>query len=250
MEVKVEGDARRNAPARRPAVQGAGAGGWCNAAVPGGGLPSNVSESRIISMKKEVVVRSRGYLPHWEGGGRIYFVTFRLVDSLPKNVLREIAAERTEIPKRAKQMGRKLSWGEGKKLSAVYSRKIGKYLDAGSGKCILREPGIARIVRDALWHFNGERYELIAWCIMPNHVHVVFRSTGDWKLERILHTWKSYSTNHIQREQFHQGAVWQREYYDHLVRYPGELVRVVRYVAENPIRAGPKNWPWVQVFLS
>jgi menaquinone-specific isochorismate synthase len=206
-------------------------------------------ESRIVSMSAEARVRSRGYLPHWEKDGEIYFVTFRLVDSLPKEILQRIVAERADTPQRAAQMRREISCTEKRKVEALYSKKISKYLDAGRGRCILGDPRAARIVRSALLRFDGMRYDLIAWCIMPNHVHVVLHSRSEWKLEKILHSWKSYSTHQIQRAIPHRGHVWQREYYDHLVRHQGELVRVVRYVAENPIRAGLKNWPWVGVLL-
>jgi REP element-mobilizing transposase RayT len=207
------------------------------------------SESRILPMNTEGSLRSRGYLPHWEKDEEIYFVTFRLADSLPREILQKIVAERADIPQRAAQMRRDISRTEKRKLKVFYSKKVSKYLDAGRGRCILSDPRAARIVRDVLFRFDGLRYDLIAWCIMPNHVHVVFHMRDEWKLERILHGWKSYSTNRIQRALLHRGSVWQREYYDHVVRHQGELVRVVRYVAENPIRAGLKDWPWVGVHL-
>jgi REP element-mobilizing transposase RayT len=171
---------------------------------------------------ESVRIRTRGRLPHWEQSGSTYFVTFRLADSLPREALQRTAAQ-------------------------TQSKQIGRLLDAGRGKCILGNPKIAGIVWEALKRFDGDRYDLCAWCIMPNHVHVIFRPRGDWNIEDILHSWKSYSANRIQRQGPFQGAVWQREYFDHLVRFPGELTRLVRYVAENPARAGLKDWPWVEV---
>jgi len=80
---------------------------------------------------------------------------------------------------------------------------------------------------------------------MPNHVHVVMQTHGDWSLERILHSWKSFTAREANRMLNRRGVFWQDEYYDHLVRNGDELSRVVRYVLENPARAGLRGWPWV-----
>ena len=192
-----------------------------------------------------VTVRSRGRLPHWEHPEGIYFVTFRLADSLPKAVADAFEFERQDIVETARAMHRDLSPTERRRLAELFSEKVESYLDAGSGACILRESAVAKPVADALHHFHGNRYQLFAWCVMPNHVHVVFQPLGDWGLAQILHAWKSYSAKEIDNILGRSGSLWQHEYYDHLIRDTRDFQRCVRYVVQNPERAGLLNWPWV-----
>jgi REP element-mobilizing transposase RayT len=118
-------------------------------------------------------------------------------------------------------------------------------LDRGGGECSLAKPEMARIVADAFAQFEGIRYRLYAWCVMPNHVHVVFEPLGSHRLSGILHSWKSFTATAANRLLGRVGAFWQREYYDRLLRNGNEFNRAVRYVLENPERAGLKNWRWV-----
>jgi len=192
-----------------------------------------------------VTVRSRGRLPHWEESAATYFVTFRLADSLPKAKLAEIEFERRDIVATAIAMRRELSAGERERLAKLFHYKIDAYLDAGRGKSFLAVPRVAQVVEKALRHFDGMRYRLIAWCVMPNHVHVVFRPLGDHGLREILHTWKSFSANNANRILGRGGEFWQREYYDHLVRNETDFRRVIEYVVDNPKKAGLVDWPWV-----
>jgi REP element-mobilizing transposase RayT len=176
-------------------------------------------------------IRNRGYLPHWESEGGIYFVTFRLADSLPQSAIRKL--RRGELVKPKEEQG--------------LARKLEDFLDHGAGACILREPRIADIVASALRKFDGTRYRMLAWCVMPNHVHVVFQPLGEYDLARILHAWKSFTGVEINRQLSRSGPLWQKEYYDHLIRGGAQLKRAIRYTAENPLRAELKNWPYVYI---
>jgi REP element-mobilizing transposase RayT len=192
----------------------------------------------------EVQIRDRGYLPHWEKDSGLYFVTFRLVDSLPEEVLEKIANTH-QIFKTAKRSGIKLSPLQ-EALVAEYSpKKLEEYMDSGAGACYLRDPRAASVTADALRSADKRKYRLIAWCIMPNHVHVVFRVFPGRRLTEVLKSWKSYSARRANRILGREGAFWQREYYDRLIRNGGELDRAIRYVVSNPERAGLKGWRWV-----
>ena len=193
----------------------------------------------------DVAIRSRGHLPHWEIEGGTYSVTFRLVDSLPQPILDSIEFERQDIVKTAKQQGRELTAVEERKLAGLYSKHVEAALDAGSGACHLASPKVANMVAGALRYFDGERYQLIAWSVMPNHVHVVFRPASGYSLEKILHSWKSFTSKEANKILGKSGEFWERESYDHLVRDAQELQRIVRYVVENPVKANLKNWDWV-----
>lgn len=80
---------------------------------------------------------------------------------------------------------------------------------------------------------------------MPNHVHVVARLLPGADLASILKTWKQFSSKTANRLLGQSGRFWQREYYDRLIRDEQEYRRAIRYVVENPLKAGLQNWPWV-----
>jgi REP element-mobilizing transposase RayT len=192
-----------------------------------------------------VATRGRGYLPHWEMEGAIYFVTFRLVDSLPQDVIESYRFEAKDLVKTAEHLGRELTKSERKRLHELFTEKIETALDAGAGACHLAKPEIADMVAGALRYFDGQRYDLMAWSVMPNHVHVVFQPHHDHPLAEILHSWKSFTSNQANKILGGAGQFWEREYYDHLVRDAEELERIIRYVVENPQQAKLQDWPWV-----
>jgi REP element-mobilizing transposase RayT len=190
-------------------------------------------------------MRSRGRLPHWEGENAVYFVTFRLAGSLPESVRGRIEFERRDIVQRAGAMRRAISAAEEKRLAQLFRKKLESQLDAGAGACWLAQPGVAEIVVEALRHFDGQRYHLFAWCVMPNHVHAVFQPIAKNELAEIVHSWKSYSSKEANRKLRRAGEFWEREYFDHIVRNRQEFERIVRYVLANPEKAGLRAWPWV-----
>jgi REP element-mobilizing transposase RayT len=182
-----------------------------------------------------IEIRNRGHLPHWESDGATYFVTFRLAGSLPQKLLQEL---REEI--RASDL-------QSIATRKIRAKAIEKMLDAGHGPKHLATPEIANLVATSLRAFDGIRYKLFAWCVMPNHVHVVFQPFGENDLAGILHSWKSFTAREAQRKFGLRGSFWQREYYDHLVRNERQFRRAVRYVVENPAMAGLRDWRWVEL---
>jgi REP element-mobilizing transposase RayT len=174
----------------------------------------------------------------------VYAITFRLADSLPQPVLVSWKSERDNIRRNAINQQRPLSVIEECRLRELYSQKVESYLDAGKGECWLRSKEIAQMVQDSLLHFDGERYTLLAWCVMPNHVHVVLHPLKGFEVSGILHSWKSYSAKMANRMLRREGEFWQAEYYDHLIRDADDFRHTIRYVLENPVKAGLKGWPW------
>jgi REP element-mobilizing transposase RayT len=200
--------------------------------------------------------RQGAYLPHWTRDGAWYSVTFRLWDSLPQHVIESWLFERKNIVKTAKQMERPLSEHEERRLAHLFSDKIDRYLDAGYGSCYMNDTRVAKTVADAIRHFEGERYNLAAWCVMPNHVHVVLQPYADTgktggtpvplsELPEILHSWKSFTAKEANKLLRRSGDFWQAEYYDHLIRDIADFRHAIRYVLNNPIKARLKNWKWV-----
>jgi len=156
--------------------------------------------------------------------------------------------------KTAEQMKRPLSEHEERRLVHLYSERVERYLDNGYGSCFMKDERVAKQVRDALLYFDGVRYSLAAWCVMPNHVHVVVQPFGKItggtpvplsELPDILHSWKSFSAKKVNKLLGRSGEFWQAEYYDHLIRSEADFRHAVRYVLENPIKARLRNWKWV-----
>ena len=192
----------------------------------------------------EVQIRHRGRLPHWEKEEGLYFITFHLADSLPKAVLQAMI-ERQRILESAKRTGAHLLPSQ-EELIAKYSPKsIEAYSDRGSGECLLKDPRIAEKMATALRFWHGKKYRLVAWCIMPNHVHVVCYLLPGQSLADVVKSWKVYIAREANRTLGRTGALWEREYYDRLIRREGEFDRAVQYVLNNPENAGLENWKWV-----
>jgi REP element-mobilizing transposase RayT len=189
--------------------------------------------------------RQGTYLPHWTRDGATYAVSFRLGDSLPQAVLQTWLAERQNVVRTAGQTGRALSEHEQQRLQKLHSERVETYLDAGHGECWLRQTGIAQLVADALRHFDGQRYRMHAWCIMPNHVHVIVEPFPGHALPSVLHSWKSFTAKAANRLLGRTGEFWQTEYYDHLIRDEADYAHALHYLLENPVVAGLSDWPWV-----
>jgi len=205
---------------------------------------ANAVQGAVQPRFGEVRIRQRGKLPHWEKEAGLYFVTFRLADSLPEQVLEKIST-RYRVLDTAKRMGANLLPDQ-KVLVAEYSpKRIEDYIDRGIGACFLRDPRIGELVANALRVWHGKRYRLVAWCVMPNHVHVIFRLFPGQELANIVRSWKTYTARKANRLLGRSRTFWQREYYDRLIRDEGELDRAIEYVLSNPERAGLVAWKWV-----
>ena len=197
--------------------------------------------------------RAKGtHLPHWTQDGGVYAVNFRLADSLPQAALNDYLRERSELEQMLSDEKARLDKNEessvvaslAHKLSELYESTIGRHLDAGHGECHLRDERIASVLIGALRHFDGDRYRLLAWCVMPNHVHLVIQPLGDHALDEILHSIQSYTANAANKLLGRSGTFWQKESYDHLIRDGEDYRNQIRYVLENPEKAGLVEWPW------
>jgi len=192
----------------------------------------------------EVGIHGRGYLPHWEKDSGLYFITFHMADSLPNSVLKKVA-ERNRLLKAAKASGTRLLPEQEMELSEYSPRRMEEYFDRGHGSCALNDQRIAGALAAALRFRDGKQYRLLAWCIMPNHAHVVVRLLPGANLSAVLKTWKQYSSHAANQVLGRRGRFWRPESYDRLIRNEQEYLRAIQYVIENPVKAGLKNWPWV-----
>jgi REP element-mobilizing transposase RayT len=190
-----------------------------------------------------VSVQSRGYLPHWTVDEGLYFVTFRLADSLPKHVYGRIRDETRAFQNALTRC--KPTAIERDKIRRFLFARVDEHLDSGFGSCWMQRPAIAKLVADALKFFDGRRYDLLAWCVMPNHVHVVAQTKVGETLDGICGSWKSYTAREANRILGREGRFWEREYFDRLIRNDQDLENTVSYVLHNPSKAGLADWPWV-----
>jgi len=126
-------------------------------------------------------------------------------------------------------------------------------LDRCNGPDWLRDAACARIVCDALTHFDRDRYHLLAWCVMPNHVHVLMRQAEGWPLAAVVKSWKSFSARAINRALDRSGPLWAADYFDRYVRSDEQASAAIAYVENNPVKAGlcvsPADWPWSSASL-
>jgi REP element-mobilizing transposase RayT len=188
-----------------------------------------LNPERIVDPRTQpkAIPRWRGDLPHIFKDGCTYFVTFCLVDAVPGWLKRRKKIEGTE---------------DSRELAEHYD------VDPSIGKRLLRKREIASIVESAMLHFQGQRYALSAWCVMPNHVHAVVTPYSEHSLSQILHSWKSFSAHEINRALQRKGTVWESESFDHLVRHERAFEQFVQYTESNPVVAGlcasPDQWPF------
>ncbi|HZX84545.1 MAG TPA: transposase [Reyranella sp.] len=167
---------------------------------------------------------SRGYLPHFDSPETVQFVTFRLVDSLPQARIEALRS----MPDAA----------------LLVDRELG----AGLGECRLRDVEVAALVQGSLLHFDGQRYRLLAWCTMPNHVHVVVEPMDGHTLSDIVKSWKSFTARQVNAHLGRTGTFWEADYFDRYMRNEDHLMRTIEYVENNPVKAGlvkeATEWPW------
>jgi len=196
-------------------------------------------------------VHSRGYLPHVKREGADYFVTFRLADSLPREVLLRYEGERGERLRAfydAKRLGRATSDNEAA-INREFLRKVERYFDTGAGACHLRRPEIGGLVAGAVRFFNEQRYVLREWVVMPDHVHVLFWPMPEYVVGELVKSWKQFTSLRAKRNLgLSARRFWQPEPFDHWVRDDDERARIARYIRNNPVTARlcarPEDWHW------
>jgi REP element-mobilizing transposase RayT len=178
----------------------------------------------------EPVGNLSGNLPHWRQDGATYFITYRTADSLPKEKLQQWLDERAkwlrENPEPHSESQRGEYWER-------FPVRFQAWLDQGYGGCVLGRIEFRNIVENALCHFDGDRYELRDHVVMANHVHVIVTPFGEHLLSSIIHSWKSFTAHRINEILHRDGAFWQKESFDHIVRSNESLEKFREYIEAN-----------------
>jgi putative transposase len=185
-------------------------------------------------------------LPHWEQRDAYYFITYRTADSIPESVAKAWRLERDTwltthgIDPQADDVQHHIELlpdDQHHEFYRTFTTQWHDHLDAGHGECQLRQQATRDIVTQSLQRFDGERYRLESYIIMPNHVHVLAGVTGRGEMRKQCRNWKKFTATEINKTLGREGQFWQWESYDHLVRSPESLARFRAYIARNPIKA-------------
>jgi REP element-mobilizing transposase RayT len=171
----------------------------------------------------------RGYLPHRDEPGLTQFVTFHLADSFPASLRSEWEAMLQVEDDRERRL------------------QLENYLDRGRGECQLRQPDIAGLVEKALLFRHDSDYELLAWVLMPNHLHVLFTVRGV-PMSRTVENWKKFTAHEAHKLLQRHGKFWADDYWDTYMRDAAHELKTRRYIENNPVKASlvcePQEWPW------
>lgn len=203
-----------------------------------------MTDNLFLDRFEPVVIRQRRG-PHWRQDGKMYFVTWRQDDSLPKEVRDRIMRSRAvwlrrngDVPfMQLPEETRSAYW-------RLFNRTVQKHLDAGYGSCVLRDKNACLIIRNALHHFNGSRYVLGSFAIAANHVHALVAPEPDIDLSDVQHSWKSFTAHEVNKLLELKGRLWRPESYDRIVRNESELSRITNYILRHK-DAGHyvEHWP-------
>ncbi len=199
---------------------------------------------RFFNPMKKVSV-TQGHLPHWDQEGATYFITWRTVDSIPREVWLRWRAERDAWLEKHGIHPTAKDWrwhveqlsDEERQDFRRFSKELEDELDACHGECVLRKPELAEIVAGALRFFDGERYELGDFVVMPNHVHLLVGGMARDAMLKQVESWKKWSAIKINEALGQRGRFWQDESFDHLVRSEASFGKFRQYIAENPVKA-------------
>jgi len=225
----------------------------------------------------------RRRLPHIQPPGATFFITFRLADSIPQKVWQELH-QRLEAIYEELDNAQQDEAAAALERERLWFLEFEEYLhNTSDGPLWLKDERIAALVVESLHHWDGARYRLDAYCVMANHVHTVFMPLPDTKtgkaewlthrvvedrdrnlgyltedrqfvpltfhsLAAIMHSIKRHTASKANLLLGRSGAFWQGESYDHYSRSDEEWLRTIRYVLNNPVKAGLvkewQEWPW------
>jgi putative transposase len=183
--------------------------------------------------------------PHWSQAGTVVFITFRTHDSIPREVVQRWEREKREwLRQRHKATGahwsvaiQSLAPQERAEFEKTFQRCREAFLDSCHGRCLLKRPELAKIVAESLLHFDGQRYRMGDFIVMPNHVHLLAAFPTAGAMKEQCDSWLHYTAFRINQATGEKGRFWQEEPFDHLVRSPDQYDYLRQYIADNPRKA-------------
>ena len=198
-------------------------------------------------------------LPHWDVPHAAYFITSCLEGSIPAQGLLDIDDYRASLQRRPRPTGKSEEAWTTNCWKLVFARTE-SWLDMQPAVRHLSDTRLAQLVVDAFYFFADHRYKLLAFVVMPSHIHWVFQPMESWvsqlgpqitvrsPRERIIHSINRHTAAECNKLLGLSGTFWQHESYDHWIRDAEEMERIIRYVEGNPVKAGlvdlPEQWPY------
>jgi REP element-mobilizing transposase RayT len=193
-------------------------------------------------------------LPHWSQAGVVCFITCRTDDSMPEDVVERWHSERREwlrmqainpdAPHWRASLQR-LERSLQMEFFAEFSNRWHDELDKCHGACVLKDPANSKIVADSLLKFDGERYWVTDFVVMPNHFHLLVVFPDDDSMLKQCEEWKRYTGRNINQRLGNSGRFWQQDGFDHLVRSEAQFEHFRRYITNNPGKARLRSGEYV-----
>ncbi|MEW6403190.1 MAG: transposase [Chloroflexota bacterium] len=196
----------------------------------------------------------RRSLPHIQPRGATFLMNFRLAGSLPYETIQSLRVEAEQLEARL------LLIEDANERAALLHREQRKLFSKWDEALhntqhrpfYLRDDRVAELVANSIRYHDGEWFDLLAYCIMPNHVHLVLTPYEDatevYSLTKIMHNIKRNSAKQANRVLGREGTFWQHESYDHFARDEAKLERIIKYVLYNPVKANlvkeQRDWKW------
>ncbi len=180
------------------------------------------------------IEKTQNHLPHWQQEGSTYFVTWRLKDSIPRDVLERLINEKSNWERSHHKPWTDIEEAE---YHNTFSKESDRLMDMEFGECVLRHLNCRDALANSLSLFDGERFLMHSWVAMPNHVHVLFSLVEGGSLEKVIGGWKGYSSKDINVVMGNEGSLWQKDYFDRIIRYWEHMFRAAKYIRRNPEKA-------------
>ena len=176
-------------------------------------------------------------LPHWNQDYTYIFITFRLGDSLPQDILAQLKVERKRwLSLHPEPWDRRTKYEYQSKIAG----NIEKWIDKGYGSCLLKEQDATDALIATMYHDDGEKYELTAYVIMPNHIHALIMPNENIRVETIMQEWKSVSSHVLKKLYGTRWCGWMDNYHDRMIRNEDHFNNVVSYILNNYRHGGVK----------
>lgn len=196
--------------------------------------------------RDRVALESKRNLPHLDMPGALTFVTFRLADSMPQKVVRQwhdeiedwlrengLTGQSIERILQSPTVERQLKT----ELKRFQNHVWHRHLDDCHGSCLLRDAVVRQHVANSILHFDGQRYDVERFVIMPNHVHVLIQMRAEFLLRKQFREIQRFSAREINRHLGRTGNLWQGEPFDHVVRSEAQFAYLQGYINDNPTKA-------------
>lgn len=203
---------------------------------------SSLSSINHFYDEKDEKIVTHGSLPHWSQRQKIYAITFRLGDAIPTDVIEKYMFECDQCSTDELLKGQR---------EIMLHNKMMEYMDACHGECLLKYAATRVIIEEAFEYLSKYKCNIHAYVIMPNHVHILLDAFHGETVQSIMHTLKRYTSLKINKLWHRSGKLWQREYFDRIIRSESHYAHAITYIRNNPRYCLPGTFSlWINPNIS